>query len=315
VDDIDRRLLKALERNPRITCKQLYKNLGISIPSVWKRMSSLEGSEVIGGFCAIIGQEALGVVRVTVHGRMEGMMDDGALKAIEDNDSIYTAITGSQNSLYLLCGLRQISELDDVLKVAQIDCRIADPQALIIGPGSILGISTSIDKKDRPSIETIKDLDWLIIWSLHNNARKPASDVARELGISTKTVKRRLARLIEDELIEFYVIGKIQRPEELYFQVFVKLKSVAFRKNVQSIITRDYSSFVDNCIVFSNHPDLVNFDMITKSTAELKEILADLRGIEGVESITWDLLLETYEFANWVEGMPEEKAREIRKKT
>jgi Lrp/AsnC family transcriptional regulator, leucine-responsive regulatory protein len=232
VDEIDRSLFRALERNPRITCRELSKMLGISIPSVWERMISLKQSGTIGGYMAIMSQEAMDVVRVNIFGRMERGLDDKAFKALEDNDSICEVQIGGQNSLYIHCGLRHISDLDEMLRVAQDECRIDDPHPLIIGPGSILGISTSINKKDRPSIESLKDIDWQIIWSLHDNARKPVSEVAREVGVSTKTVKRRLDRLVKEELIEFYVVGDLNQSEELLFQVFIRLKSAAFRNTV-----------------------------------------------------------------------------------
>jgi DNA-binding Lrp family transcriptional regulator len=280
---------------------------------VQNRISSLERSGCILGYYAWVSLEALGGVRAIIFGQMDGMLDEDMLKAIENNGSIIVVMTGSQNHLYLWANLRDISDLDGFQKVAQIDCKIAEPEVLIIGPGSLLGLSSNLDKTDRPPVETLKTLDYQIICSLHKNARKSISKVAEDVGASTKTVRKHLSRLIENDLIEFFVRHDPRQQEELFSFIIIKISSITFRNEVLENIKRDLSSYVSFCLTFSNKPNLLIFEMITQSVGEFRDKLEDLKGYEGVESIAWDLCQNRYQFQIWRDRLLDDKKQEFYK--
>jgi DNA-binding Lrp family transcriptional regulator len=260
-----------------------------------------------------VSLEALGGVRASIFGQMDGMLDEDMLKAIRNNGSIIVVMTGSQNHLYLWANLRDISDLDGFQKVAQIDCKIAEPEVLIIGPGSLLGLSSNPDRTDRPPIETLHTLDYRIICSLHQNARKSISNVAEELGVSTKTVKKHLSRLIENDLIEFFVRHDPRQQEELFFIIIIKLSSITCRDEVSEKLKSDLSSYVSNCLKFSNKPNILILEMITQSVGEFRDKLEDLKGYEGVESVAWDLCQKRYQFQIWRDKMLDDKKQELNK--
>lgn len=84
LDKIDRKILKDLQTNGRITNVELAKNAGISAPPCLRRVRSLEESGFIKGYYARIEPQALGygitvfaLVRLTSQAEMD-------LKAFED---------------------------------------------------------------------------------------------------------------------------------------------------------------------------------------------------------------------------------------
>ncbi|MFC3124097.1 Lrp/AsnC family transcriptional regulator [Pseudoroseomonas globiformis] len=61
MDDIDRRILRALARNARLTNAELAEQVGLSPSPCWTRVRRLEQSGVIEGYVALLNQAELGL--------------------------------------------------------------------------------------------------------------------------------------------------------------------------------------------------------------------------------------------------------------
>lgn len=69
IDDIDRRILRVLERDGRISNAELANRVGLSASACLRRVQELERSGIISGYRAVLDRAALGagvVVFVTV---------------------------------------------------------------------------------------------------------------------------------------------------------------------------------------------------------------------------------------------------------
>jgi len=60
LDEVDRRILKDLQENGRITNVDLAKRIGISAPPCLRRVRALEDADIIRGYHADVNHEALG---------------------------------------------------------------------------------------------------------------------------------------------------------------------------------------------------------------------------------------------------------------
>ena len=112
LDKIDRKILKDLQTNGRITNVELAKNAGISAPPCLRRVRSLEESGFIKGYYARIEPQALGygitvfaLVRLTSQAEMD-------LKAFEDTCRSWPLV----RECHMLTG-----ETDFLLKVVAHD--------------------------------------------------------------------------------------------------------------------------------------------------------------------------------------------------
>ena len=75
-------------------------------------------------------------------------------------------------------------------------------------PEPTVGITVSpipIIKQNINSQIGFCELDYKIVRSMKDDSRKAISVVAEELGVSAKTVRRRLIRMIKNYLIEFSI--------------------------------------------------------------------------------------------------------------
>ncbi|KAA2213219.1 Lrp/AsnC family transcriptional regulator [Teichococcus oryzae] len=61
MDEIDRRILRALARNARLTNAELAEQVGLSPSPCWTRVRRLEQARVIEGYVALLNHAALGV--------------------------------------------------------------------------------------------------------------------------------------------------------------------------------------------------------------------------------------------------------------
>ena len=109
--------------------------------------------------------------------------------------SIYWLALGGGNVLYIGAYLKHIAELEGLVRFVKKAADMPEPT---------VGLTTSPVPAHlwQMKIDTsLCDLNYKIISSLKDDSRKPTSVVAEELGVSTKTVRRRLNRMAKNFLI------------------------------------------------------------------------------------------------------------------
>ena len=83
MDAIDRRILRALHRNARLTNAELAEQVGLSPSPCWTRVKRLEQAGVIKGYVAILDQAQLGLPDTVIIEVMMERHDEDSLKRFE----------------------------------------------------------------------------------------------------------------------------------------------------------------------------------------------------------------------------------------
>lgn len=81
LDRIDRRILRALQENGRLTNSQLAEQVGLSPSPCWQRTRRLEQEGFIRGYTAVLDQERLGAPETVIIEVMLDRHDDDVLEA------------------------------------------------------------------------------------------------------------------------------------------------------------------------------------------------------------------------------------------
>ena len=81
LDRIDRRILRALQENGRLTNSQLAEQVGLSPSPCWQRTRRLEQEGFIRGYTAVLDQEKLGAPETVIIEVMLDRHDDDVLEA------------------------------------------------------------------------------------------------------------------------------------------------------------------------------------------------------------------------------------------
>ena len=122
IDEIDRRILRALQRDGRMTVQQLSDEVGLSPSPCARRVRMLEEQGIIKGYAALIDEGRLGFgVSVFVSVKLDRQVDD-ALKNFETQVKSYPEVV----DCWLMTGAR-----DYLIRIATAD--LAEFEAFLTG--------------------------------------------------------------------------------------------------------------------------------------------------------------------------------------
>ena len=167
----------------------------------------------------------------------------------------------------------------------------------------------------NPTELSLSEKDYLIINSLKENSRKTISDIADELNISTKTIRRHLDTMIESGLVLFTIDWYPDKTSE--FLTFITLKMQSGSKIDEIKLQEDFNKLFGKKLLFSwsfsNLPDLLIICIWIGVMKELQRIENFLRQQE-FESVDVAVLVEGKNFPTWIDSFLESKIKEIKQK-
>lgn len=118
VDDDDRKLLRALVKDARLSLRQLATKTGLSLATVNRRLRRLEKAGVIRGYRALVDAEAVGWNMTAIVGlRLEKGHIRQVQQTIAKDPRIFGVydVTGEWDGM-VLARLRDRADLDDLAK-------------------------------------------------------------------------------------------------------------------------------------------------------------------------------------------------------
>lgn len=180
MDEIDLIIIKKLTENSRLTFRELAEMTSLSVSTVHKRIQNLIDNGTINAFIVRPTMISLKGLWLMVSGTSNAKSMDLVNYELGNHESIYMVSIASSKFLYIAAYLRNISELQEFTSFLTKTSQISDPSIGII---NIPYITTP---------ETLSSVDYKILKSLNRDARKPLTDIGEDVGISAKTVRRRL---------------------------------------------------------------------------------------------------------------------------
>ena len=157
----------------------------------------------------------------------------------------------------------------------------------------------------KPADLELCELDLRIISSIKDNSRKAISDVAAELGVSAKTVRRRLERMVKNSLVELSLEWYPDKSNDIITIFDVHLKPEADLGVVPFQILRKYSPNTLFFWCFVNIPNTATFTVWTNSMNELQILRESLEKESGVITVVPNILYAGYIFETWRDGLVE----------
>lgn len=118
VDDDDRKLLRALVKDARLSLRQLAAKTGLSLATVNRRLRRLEKDGIVRGYRAIVDSEAVGWGMTAIIGlRLEKGHIRQVQQTIAKDPRIFGVydVTGEWDGM-VLARLRDRADLDDLAK-------------------------------------------------------------------------------------------------------------------------------------------------------------------------------------------------------
>lgn len=298
MDDIDLRIIQELVSNSRVTYRELADKLGVSANSAHKRVQNMLEQGIIQQFTLRPTPATVPQVWVRVCGISATTLMDETVKQLGKNPNTSMVAVSSNNSFHVVGALRDVSELNRYVNFVIRTGEISNPTVRLLNLPRLQGGAKVL----------LTEMDYKIIASLQENCRKQIVDIAKELDISAKTVRRRLERMEAGELIcyetrfDHGLLGGIFTLLDLYLLPGVDTKEAV------PLIRNKYSKNLMELRTFSTLPNDITIDVWTKTTTELKALQDSLQNEGHFEKIVPILVYKVYRFDTWLDQYIREKA-------
>jgi DNA-binding Lrp family transcriptional regulator len=305
MDKTDMSLIMLLAANSRSSYSELAEKLNLSVNAVHKRIQLLIEADVIRKFTAKISLQSLMAIVVFVSGtsQLDSLQDLSA--KLETHGSIYWLVQGGGKFLCVGAYLKTLNDLGGLIEFVKKEAGLLEPTVRIAQtvPMSEHRIMTSVPLKSAPKTDqanlNLYDLDYKIIRSLKDNSRKTVSEVAIEVGASAKTVRRRIMRMIKNNLIELGLEWYPDKSNDIITLIDLQAKPNEKIGSIAYNILRKYAPNVLFYWSFVNTPNLVTLTVWTNSMNELASLRENLEKEQGVASIAFNILYKGYIFDTW----------------
>jgi DNA-binding Lrp family transcriptional regulator len=282
--------------NSRLPYHELASKLGISVNAVHKRIMEMSDAGIIRAFTARPSAAADGVLTVWVFGRSEAP-SAGLHEKLHADDSTYWVGLAGGNFVYVGAYLRDLSRLERYVSFVRREAQIADPT---------VGILPELTR--APGAKTLYPLDYQIINALHKDSRKPLSEVAEELHVSAKTVRRRLEAMLVEGLAELSMEWYPDASDDIITMFHLRLgPSTETNKAVNSLLAT-YAPHILFPVNFSNLPNLLLCFAWTNTMKELKGLKDRLQAESMFESVMPNVLYTGFIFDTWRDDLLAERA-------
>jgi len=286
--------------NPRIRFRELASKLGVSTQAVHRRVQDLMRCGVIKGTTAGISVSYLNAIPVTVFGRSNTISVENTVKRLRENELSSSVLVAGGNVIYVVGLLRNISELDGFTNFVRRTAEIPEPTVGIYSRDTGLA-PDFMDKgaKSKDGHEELTPLDLRIISSLKEDARKAETDIAQEVGVSAKTVARRLAKMASDGSVDLIVPMDPTKCGDIVSLVHVQLKEGVDGRGVGKRLSSKLSPRLWYMRAYSNLPGFLHCVVCTDRMDDLREVIRKIEQDSDVKSVVPNIWYSDHVFETW----------------
>ncbi len=288
MDEIDFIILKELMKNSRVTFRELAELIGMSVSSTHKRINKLLDQDIIQRFTARPSAIALKSLLVLIFGTSSAKSLEAISNELGQHECVENVAIVSGKMLYISGILRDISELQDFSSFVSNTAQISEPT---VGIMNIPYITTP---------EPLTTIDYKILKTLNKDARKPVTDIADEVGLSAKTVKKRLDRMIENYLVEFSIQTKAQH--NLLTGFHISLNEGTDINSKMQDVTEKYGQNVVGVLNYSNIPNFFTMYIWTRNIQDSNKVNEELQN-KGFKDVIPIIFLSSNYFDCWVDQL------------
>lgn len=263
---------------------RIAKNLGLDEDTVRKRVDRLESAGVIKGWRLIPNSNSLGLKRFLIWMTVGPKLRiDEALRKIRLVHGVFIILreVGDVLGIALLCGNEE-----EFRKKVELISELVRPKEL----KTYAGESPRVDVSLTPT-------DFMIIKALRPNPLISYVEVAKKLGLSSRTVRRRMSRLTQGNAIFFMPDIDFGRLEGVScVDLFVDYTASKFKGEVDRSIATKFQDYLLRAGWGSaNHG---HFEFLVPNVRVTQEIIDWARGLQGVGEVDLKFRFESLNFSD-----------------
>ncbi len=154
----------------------------------------------------------------------------------------------------------------------------------------------------------LSSTDWRIIKALRYQAFKPLSAVAKDLGLSVKTVRRRFDRMAKNNAV---IIVPIVNPADMPNTITHVILLYPTPERREEVLRRVLETFKNSCFLArTDPPGNAMVCLAARTLSETEENLIKARTIDGMRDAKLLVLREIREYTQWVDSAIDRKIAE-----
>jgi DNA-binding Lrp family transcriptional regulator len=290
MDDTDRKMMLLVEENPRMPLKELANRLRISRQATDHRLQILAKAGAFKGMRAFISMEYLNMINVSVWGKSTAASMKDTLDRLGESEFTVRVVVAGENNLSILGCLRNLSELNGFFEFVKRAAEMPDATVGVCSYHDGINPDWCDGPRLRRGYKELSTLDLRIIASLNEDARKPAGEIADEVGVSVKTARRHIERMISDGSLEFDIHTDLPPGEDMVHILGISLRSGADRVKVGRRLLSKYPVRITLVRSFTNIPDYLRALLSSDKMSEIRRILKEIGEDEDVLAVTPNLI-------------------------
>jgi len=300
MDRTDFELIEGLQDDPRVSYRELADRLDLSVNSVHKRIQHMIDQGIIPAFIATLGPAVESYTVATAWGKTTTDDTERTITELGRDEKTRQIVEATNDFIYIQWSLRDISELDDLIAFSKEVGGIEAPQVTFnkvpIPPGS----------------ENVKlsGMDYRIIDALMKDSRRPLKEVAEKLGVSQKTVRRRLAKMKRENSIYLTARAVPTSTPDIFSFFHIYLEEGTDRRMASSYLREKHSENLLNLQTVDNLPYFCLVHFWTQTMKDLKVIRTSLAKEEIIKSFFVNIFYDVHAFDTWREDLVRKRAAE-----
>ena len=290
MDQIDISLSLLLSKNSRMPLRSLAEQLSLSPSAVHKRMQDLIDIGIIQRFSTGLSFKALPGFIVTLNGRSQASSLQKNMQQIGKHPSVYKIVIAAGNYVYIHAVLKDISDLETFTNTIQEQTDLSNTEILLIP--SPMPVKKTEDR-------SLSNLDYRLIHALSKNSRKLNTELAEELGISSKTVQRRLNYLETNELIGYGIHWVPTASTDIISFFHVMVNDIAKKDDIIRDLQSNYHPTILSISKSSSNPTLLILNVWTKTMKQIKTLHQDLENTNWFSQVYSNIFYDLMMFDTW----------------
>lgn len=261
MDETDLRLCLLLLENSRMPVRELGDKLGLSIAAVHGRIQALRDAGIIKAFTARLGLLRLQSTTLIAWGTSRVPSNEDLLARLKSDNRVYWVAFGGAGIVYVGAYLANMAELNSCVSFITKEAELTNPTIGLLPLGAGL--------PEKPILDRV---DCRILRALHRDARKSIADVAEEIGLSAKTVGRRLGRMMEDHSAELSMEWYPDAANDIICMWQLDLRPGVDQQKASAVLMNRYAANLLFVMPLSNLPGFLLAATWTGSMKDLKDL-------------------------------------------
>jgi len=205
LDLLDKALFQELSNNCRVSFTELSKKYDVSVNTIKNRVEEMIENGIIVSFDVQLKLSLYNASFALIILRLKRLFTEQEQDEIGNHKFVTSVATGMQLDGQVVVIYRNNDELNEVVDYLRSNNNVKDLELFQVLPPPSSAVGLPVSKE----LKSLKKIDWQILHQLRWNGRMPIKDLAKEIGRSAPTVRKRLDYMREQGFLYETILTNI----------------------------------------------------------------------------------------------------------